>query len=129
MNKNEATLSEVVVTSAYENKRKRALSPSANLQGKVAGVEVTSAIQPFPVSEEFTQYMEENLIPVYDSNNERLTGKVVLSFNINKRGRPQDISVLKSTCKGCEEQAIRLLANGPDWAGKKNVQGTVEIKF
>jgi TonB family protein len=73
--------------------------------------------------------MEENLIPIYDSNNERLTGKVVLSFNINKRGRPEDISVLKSTCKGCEEQAIRLLANGPDWAGKKNVQGTVEINF
>jgi hypothetical protein len=41
MNKKETTLSEVVVTSAHENKHKRALSPSANLQGKVAGVVVT----------------------------------------------------------------------------------------
>ncbi|MEO6289581.1 MAG: carboxypeptidase-like regulatory domain-containing protein [Ginsengibacter sp.] len=130
MNKNEASLSEVVVSGYSKENKKTSLSPPKKLQEKVAGVQITeSAFQPFPVNKKFKQYLQENLLPVYDANNERLTGEVVLSFSINKKGRPQDIKVLKSSCKGCEEQAIRLLENGPEWNEKKNVSGTVEIKF
>ena len=69
------------------------------------------------------------MVPVYDENNERLRGDVVLSFIINKKGRPVNVDVLKSTCKDCEEHAMHLLETGPDWDGPKDKMGTVEIKF
>ncbi len=130
MNKNEASLSEVVGTAYSKKNKKTSLSPAKNLQEKAAGVQITkSALQPFPVNEKFKQYLQENLLPVYDADKELLAGEVVLSFSINKKGRPQHIKVLNSSCKGCEEQAIRLLENGPEWNENKNVTGTVEIKF
>jgi hypothetical protein len=53
----------------------------------------------------------------------------LLSFTINKKGRPRNIKVLKSSCEACEEKAIELLENGPDWIVKKGTPGTVVIKF
>jgi len=129
MNRNQESQTEIVVASIPGAKRKKMLPASESIQGKAAGVQVNAAIKPFPVSEEFTEYLEENLVPVYDANNKRLTGEVLLSFTINKKGRPENITILKSTCKSCEEQAIHLLKNGPDWTAKKNVPGSVEIKF
>ncbi len=130
INKTESSLSEAVV-SGYGTKRKKAVSANAkNLQGKVSGVEIQKpVIPPFPVNEKFTKYLQENLVPMYDENNNRLTGEVVLSFSINKKRRPRNITVLRSTCKDCEGQAIHLLENGPDWEGRENVAGTVEIMF
>ncbi|MDQ6763357.1 MAG: carboxypeptidase-like regulatory domain-containing protein, partial [Bacteroidota bacterium] len=123
MSRSGANLDEVVIT-GYATKRKKALAPSRNLQGKVAGVQIKKqAIQPFPVNDKFTKYLQENLVSMYDKNNNRLTGEVVLSFSINKKGRPRNIKVLKSTCEDCEEQAIHLLENGPDWEGRENVAG------
>ena len=132
MNKADAELSDVVVT-GYSSKRKQIKKPasaSKALNGKVAGTQVVSALpQPSGGQEKFDQYLKENTEPIYDENNERLTGEVMLSFTINEKGRPKNIKVLKSSCEVCEQEAIKLLQNGPDWIGKKDTQGTVVIKF
>ena len=128
MNRTSLNLDEVVVT-GYANQRKKALSSaSKNVQGRAAGVDITKPV-PFAVNEKFTQYLQDNILPVYDANNERLHGEVLLSFSVNKKGRPGHIKVLQSTCKGGEEQALQLLKNGPDWNVKKNIRGSVIIKF
>lgn len=77
----------------------------------------------------FDQYLEKNIRPVYNSAGVRMAGEVLLSFSINKKGRPKDIKVAMSLCTPCEAQAIKLLENGPDWSGKKNEEKTVIIKF
>ncbi len=130
LERNTKHLDEVVVV-GYGSKRKKALSsPAKSLEGKAAGIATSNlALQPFPVSDKFTKYLLEKLIPVYDENNERLSGEVVLSFTINKKGRPGHVDVLTSTCKECEEQAIHLVETWPDWVGPTDIRGTVEIKF
>ncbi|MEO6637166.1 MAG: carboxypeptidase-like regulatory domain-containing protein [Ginsengibacter sp.] len=125
----DANLEEVVVT-GYASKSKKASPPSKTLRGKVAGVAAnTSSLKPFPVNDRFKKYLKEHLVPVYDDNNDRLSGEVQLSFKIDENGAPQNISVVTSTCKQCEAQAIQLLRNGPAWEGERNVPGTVDLKF
>ena len=131
MNKKEAALYEVVVSGVSKRKQvKESSSESKALNGKVAGVQITTAgPQPSGGQEKFDQYLKENTAPIYDENNERLTGEVLLSFTINKKGRPKNIKVLKSSCEACEKEAIKLLKNGPDWTRGKDTPGTVVIKF
>jgi hypothetical protein len=47
------------------------------------------------------------------------SSQVELSFEVNKYGEPINIKVEKSVCKECDEEAIRLLKEGPKWKKKK----------
>lgn len=54
---------------------------------------------------------------------------VELSFDIDKTGQPVNIKVTKSSqCKECDEEAIRLLKEGPKWKRKgKKSKTTISI--
>lgn len=131
MNKNDTNLQEVAVASIKQKEeKKQVLSRAKALNGKVAGVEISKpGIEPFAKNEKFEQYLKENMVTLYDQDNERQTGEVLLSFVIDKNGRPEKIEVLKSSCKICKKEAIRLLENGPAWNMESNKRGTVIIKF
>jgi TonB family protein len=44
---------------------------------------------------------------------------VELSFDIDKTGQPINIKVTRSSqCKECDDEAIRLLKEGPKWKRK-----------
>ena len=126
LNRSNANLEEVVVI-GYGNKRKKGVaSRSEALQGKAAGVAIT---QPLANTEKFDQYIKENIKPVYNETNELQTGEILLSFTINKKGKPRNIKVIKSTCEACEDEAIKLLENSADWPSDKNKTRIVSIKF
>jgi hypothetical protein len=131
MNKSSGALEEVVVTGYGEKKKlKDTTSVSQELNSKVSGMEIKNQpISTLSNSEKFNEYLKENLQPVYDENNEQFTGEVLLSFTINKKGRPRNIKVVKSSCKDCETEAIKLLENGPRWTIEKEKRKTVLIKF
>ncbi|HVG17223.1 MAG TPA: hypothetical protein VM935_19780 [Chitinophagaceae bacterium] len=61
----------------------------------------------------------------------RLTGgEVQLSFDVNRKGQPVNIKVEKSLCKSCDEEAVRLLKEGPGWIQKKKTRkGKFRISF
>jgi len=130
MSKTNAALRDVAANAMARRKEfKKSGSESKALDAKLPGVLITGLLQPAGGKEKFDQYLKENLAPVYDENNELLTGAVSLSFTINKEGRPKNIYVLTSSCKECEKEAIKLLENGPAWTGQKNETGTVVINF
>jgi TonB family protein len=131
INKKDADLNDVTVTAMGKRKQaKEAASVSKALNGKVAGLQIASAgPKPSGGLEKFYQYLKKNTEPIYNEYQERLKGEVLLSFTINKKGRPENIKVVKSSCAACEKEAIKLLQNGPRWIGKKDEQGTVDIKF
>ena len=58
-----------------------------------------------------------------------VSGEVQLSFDVNKEGQPVNIKVEKSLCQKCDEEAVRLLKDGPKWKKKKNKKGKLTIKF
>jgi hypothetical protein len=130
MNNKNAPLNEVVVSGYGTQKKKEITRAPDALQGKVGGVQITT-VSPYPKdgSEKFDKYVEDNAVPVLDSNGNRIAANILLSFTLNKKGKPSHIKVVESSCKVCEEEAIRLLKDGPDWVGKKGEEGTVRIIF
>lgn len=154
LDKQTANLEEVVVT-GYATKRRKAeigvattkVNPQ-ELNGKVSGLNV----QPVNASPSkikgrksntviakadttvnnlaaFNDYVKNNIIPLFNENNNPARGKVSLSFDTDKNGRPQNITVINSTCPACNDQAINLLKNGPGWPPNILQQSTVIISF
>ena len=55
------------------------------------------------------------------------TGDVKLSFEVNQNGNPVNIRVEKSLCQKCDEEAIRLIKEGPKWRKKNKKKNRVTI--
>ncbi|HVZ95883.1 MAG TPA: carboxypeptidase-like regulatory domain-containing protein [Chitinophagaceae bacterium] len=120
-----ADLDEVAVTGYSSSNKSAAPAMSKMLKRKAAGIATMDSSSDY---QRFNGYVLIHRQNLYDSNNVQLTGEVTLSFDVDEDGVPQDIHVLKSTCKGCEENAIGLLKEGPSWSHKKKRQ-TVSIKY
>ncbi|MNY60039.1 Gram-negative bacterial tonB protein [compost metagenome] len=63
---------------------------------------------------------------------EKKVGQIVeLEFKIAKDGTPEDIKILKAADHKYEQEAIRLILNGPKWEQptKENGKMTFKIDF
>ena len=131
LNQKATALNDVVVT-GYGTRKKKLVTRSntGELEGKVAGVNMTR-YAPYPKNgtEKFDQYIKDNAVPVFDSTGKRISANILLSFTLNRKGKPAHIQVLESSCKACEKEAARLLENGPKWIGTRDDSTTVRIKF
>jgi len=58
-------------------------------------------------------------------------GQVQLSFEVNQNGDPVDIKVERSLCRKCDQEAIRLIKEGPKWKkkNKKTKRVVVTVPF
>lgn len=98
-----------------------------------ASVEV---LPKFPGGDDaFNKYLSRNIKypPLARENN--ITGRVIVSFVVEKNGQLTDIKVLRGLGYGTDEEAIRVLKNTPKWSpGEQNgrpvrVQYTIPIFF
>ncbi|UII28814.1 carboxypeptidase-like regulatory domain-containing protein [Fulvivirga maritima] len=114
--KNEiAQLSEVVVTGYGKTKRAKSYSK----------------VEPEGGMDAFEQYIEENIQYPKDS----LKGNVVITFDVVADGELSNFEIKKSLGKAYDDEAIRLIKEGPAWkpasrnsvSEKENVK--VKIKF
>lgn len=84
---------------------------------------------------EFYSYMKENLRYPDDAREKRIEGKVILRFVITQKGRIANMQVIKGLGHGCDEEAIRLVKEGPSWiAGKfmgqsASIRVTLDVYF
>jgi TonB family protein len=77
----------------------------------------------------FGQYLEKN--KVIPAGAENITGNVVVSFEVNKKGELSNYKIEQSLSKIHDEEAIRLIKQGPSWklrSGRK-ARITVMVKF
>lgn len=77
----------------------------------------------------FNQYIEKNKKIILDEQGKLIKGKVILSFIVNKKGRPTKIKVETSLNKKCDEEAIRLIKQGDSWNNVNNKRMSLEINF
>lgn len=77
----------------------------------------------------FNDWLAKNIKPLADSAGKDYEGKVVLSFTVNKKGRPENIKVEKPLCKACDEQAVQLLKNGTRWIYAPNRRKQVTVEY
>ncbi|NDV58968.1 energy transducer TonB [Bacteroides sp. 519] len=86
--------------------------------------------EPKPVDgkKKYNKYIKENLVRPTDGACSDSKGKVILRFNVNAQGRPTQVVVEKSLCPSADQEAIRLLTEGPNWTvGGKST--TLVVKF
>lgn len=85
-------------------------------------------LQPAEGWTNFDDYIAGNLRMPEEFRAKPLKGEVELAFDVNKQGDPVNITVTKSLCEKCDEEAIRLLKEGPKWKRNKK-KGKVTIRF
>lgn len=128
MNENKQALNEVVVVGygAKKNKNSTTLGSDAKVKEQ-AEKEITP--QPVIGKRSYQKYLKEHLVRPTDEKCAQVKGKVVLTFLVNKEGRPFYIKVKESLCESADKEAIRLIQEGPDWIyGNKLVEVTVKFE-
>lgn len=125
MNENKQTLNEVVVVGYGTNKNKK--STTVVTAKEQADKDITP--QPVIGKRKYQKYLKENLVRPTDEKCAQMKGKVVLTFLVNKEGRPFYIKVKESLCESSDKEAIRLIQEGPNWIyGNKSVEITVKFE-
>lgn len=119
MKESDAQLSEVIVLSRDKTKKASSSKPQI----------ITDTLEPSEGWVVFDDYINQKLKSKNDPQITSATGEVELSFEVNKNGEPINIKVERSLCEKCDEEAVRLLKEGPKWKKKKNKKGKVTIKF
>ncbi|MDB5253462.1 MAG: hypothetical protein JWP27_2631, partial [Flaviaesturariibacter sp.] len=112
-------LNEVVVTAAARPRSKKA---------PVTKVE-EGQLEPEDGWNRYNDYLAEHLKRPEKVEQKPVSGEVTLAFDVNDSGEPVNITVVKSLCAACDEQAIELLRRGPKWKSTKGKKGTIVIKF
>ena len=128
MNENKQALNEVVVVGygTKKNKKSTTLGSDAKVKEQ-AEKEITP--QPVIGKRSYQKYLKEHLVRPTDEKCAQVKGKVVLTFLVNKEGRPFYIKVKESLCESADKEAIRLIQEGPDWIyGNKLVEVTVKFE-
>jgi outer membrane biosynthesis protein TonB len=82
----------------------------------------------------YNVYLQNNMRsnePESFNKNRRETKEVLLVFDVNPDGSLTNIKVQRSNCKSCNNEAIRLLKEGPGWKSKtgKKESSRFTIKF
>ena len=88
------------------------------------------AVQPVPGWDIYRKYIEDNIRK--PANDPKISGSVLLSFEIGGNGKPVNLHILKGLTEACDVEAIRLVRDGPAWktrAGSKINTGRIEIRF
>lgn len=132
MKRNENELSTVVITSALGIKKRPQIKAQARKKSKSTNAPRTrleTSNKPFPYNANFDKYVKEMIASIPDSGFNEISGEVVLAFDVDAFGAPENIQVVKSSCTACEKLARALLAGGPGWNAMENESGTVAIQF
>lgn len=91
-----------------------------------------SPAQPTIGNRIFKKYLEENLRYPEAAKDNKIEGTVVLEIKVSSRGGVTDISIKKSLGYGCDQEAIRLVKEGPAWkAAEKDgnpIKDKVKVK-
>ena len=109
-------LDEVVVTG--QSKRKKAKRSKAQASPKAEVGPDKSKAFPEGGYRKFNKYLQKNLIAPEAAVSNNINGTVILQFSVSSDGQPTDIRVLQSLGYGCDEEAVRLLKEGPKWKNK-----------
>jgi TonB family protein len=136
---------DVTAISKAELDKNKNINLEKGLAGKIPGAQVKSGTDDFALKDSvflkkssidaereratFNNYVLQNMKPQFDEKDNQIKGKVVLSFTINKKGKPTKIKIEQSLTTSCDEQAIKLLENAPKWNIKKGMRETVTVNF
>lgn len=84
-------------------------------------------VEPADGWDNYNTYVDNNIQIPDDILKNNIHGQVELSFDVKSNGAITNIKVDKSLCNNCDEAAIRMLQQGPQWKVKKGKKGKGKI--
>jgi TonB family protein len=100
-------------------------------RSKMANIQ-TEELEPADGWSNYNTYLANNTsVPEDAKSKEIAKGQVQLSFEVNQQGSPVNIRVEKSLCDKCDEEAVRVVKQGPKWKkkNKKAKRITITVPF
>ncbi len=76
----------------------------------------------------YEAYVDNNIQVPEIVNDRNIKGMVELSFDVRKNGSISNAKVDKSLCEDCDEEALRLIKQGPQWKVMKGRKGKSKVK-
>ena len=130
LNEGNKNLNEVVVSEVIKPSQKKQVSSAAEVRAKdIAAQSFQTNAVPVAGWPQFRDYIAANRKQITNETGGKISGKVILSFKVNAAGKPVRISIRKSLSAACDQEAKRLLENGPTWKKVNNKPVVVEIEF
>lgn len=124
MKEDSQALNEVVVTGyGSEEKSKKTVSSGITEREKNSRIS-----EPLIGKSKYNKYLKKNLIRPSDEACKRVKGIVTLAFYIDKDGTPEQFTVVQGLCTSADQEAIRLVKEGPKWK-LSNLPVVLEVKF
>jgi len=77
----------------------------------------------------FYHYIQENLKYPELAKKEGIQGKVFVEFVVDEKGRLTEIKAVKGIGAGCDEEAVRVLREAPQWIPAKIIGEPVKVKM
>ncbi len=115
-------LSEVVVT-AYGNASNETIEDAAAFH----------IAEPDGGKTKFRKYLLESVRYPEEALANKVEGKVTIRFSVQPDGKLTDFEVIKGLGRGCDEELIRLIRQGPPWKpatqGDRPVADKVKVRF
>ena len=79
---------------------------------------------------EFREYVRRNQKYPQEAKNNKIAGRVIIEFYVGQGGKLSKFNVKKGLGFGCDEEAIRLLIEGPLWNdGKTDTKSEYTFRF
>ncbi len=96
----------------YEKNKKRA-------SAKEPEVEEIDNTQPADGWNNYNTYVLNNMrVPDIKEKQQQNQAEVEVSFDVNPDGSIANVKIERSTCKNCNQEAIRIIKDGPKWKSK-----------
>ena len=77
----------------------------------------------------FTNYMMQTLKYPTAAKEGNVQGMVVVSFVVKAEGKVENVEVLRGIGSGCDEEAVRVVANSGTWTPGRNGGSAVAVKM
>lgn len=87
--------------------------------------------QPTPEGgmQKFYEYIQKNLTYPEQARRMGIEGKVFVEFIVDKQGKLTEVKALKGIGAGCDEEAVRVVKNAPNWSPGKQRGRAVKVKM
>jgi len=90
-------------------------NPKMEYEVQVSGNKLSQITHPIGGRDVYLEYLNEQLKYPEDAQSKEIEGIVSISFQITESGTIRNIQVIQGLTKSCDEEAIRLIADGTNW--------------
>jgi CarboxypepD_reg-like domain/Gram-negative bacterial TonB protein C-terminal len=114
------SLSEIVVSNQ---------KPNAAARSRESNIKIEES-EPTDGWDNYDAYLANNLnVPedIKTKQSANTAGSVQVSFEVDKNGEPINMKVEKSLCPKCDEEAKRLIKDGPKWKQPASKKGRTKV--